>query len=205
MDSNATVGEVMDREFVGVSESDEVGETAELMLEEGVDTVVVVRGSEPVGVMTERDALAALVRGDDDAPVTEAMTDVVPTVDPDETIAAAADEMSSQATKRLVVTNGEEPVGVISEHDLISTSPFAPQTGVGQEPGTPVVERPDDREQAGVTRDRTDAAVADDRAEAGAAADRTYEDQSICEGCGALARDLASFNGQLLCSDCRDI
>ncbi|PSP33736.1 inosine-5-monophosphate dehydrogenase [Halobacteriales archaeon QH_10_67_22] len=187
MNDAVTVQEVMDREFVGVTESDEVAETAELMLSEGRESVVVLRGSEPVGVMSQRDALAALIRDNGDASVGHAMTSTVPTVSPAATISEAADEMSTLGTQRLVVTDGEEAVGLVNEHDLITTSPFDPETDLTAEPETAVVGQPDER--------------AGDAGTAGGG----FEDQSICEACGALARDLTTFNGQLLCADCRDL
>lgn len=186
MDSDVTVREVMNREFLGVSESDTVAESAELMLEDGAESVVVVRGHEPVGIVTERDALAALVDGADDAPVSDAMTDPVPTVSPDLPVGEAADEMSTQGTQRLVVTDGDRLVGVVSEHDLITTSPFATEPGPTEAMETAV------------------AGPADERA-MGEPAEQGYEEQSICEACGSFARDLAPFNGQILCGDCRDI
>jgi formylmethanofuran dehydrogenase subunit E len=35
--------------------------------------------------------------------------------------------------------------------------------------------------------------------------DPEYSDQSICEVCGTLARELANVNGQLVCQDCREM
>ena len=187
MDGTATVRDVMDRAFVGVSESDTVTETAELLLSEGADGAVVLRGDEPVGVVTERDALQGLVGEAADQSVREVMTEEVPTVRPDETISDAATEMTSLSTQRVIVTDGSRPVGLLSEHDLITASPFPPKPDVTEEPESAVVGHHDDR------------------AEMSAPADQGYEDQSICEACGALARDLSQFNGQLLCADCRDI
>jgi len=199
MEPDVTVREVMDREFVGVSESDGVAEAAELMLSDGAESVVVLRGSEPVGVMTERDALAAFVAHDDPETVAEAMTDAVPTVSPNLTIAEAADEMSAAASRHLLVTEGDDPVGVLSEHDLITTSPFAPAVGD--------VDADVDRAVAGVSPGRGEGApgelAGDETGDRARAAE--FEDQSICETCGALSRDLRPFNGQLLCADCRDI
>lgn len=190
MDSTVTVQEVMDREFAGVSESDSVSDTAALMTDEDHESVVVLRGSQPVGLLSLRDALDAFVAGDEDAAVSEAMTTDVPTIRPDATIGEAAGEMASQGTQRLVVAAGDEVVGLLSEHDLVTASPFGPETDVttAPEPGAEpaVVGQADDREAA--------------TADAGG-----FEDQSICEACGSFARDLARFNGQLLCGDCRDM
>lgn len=187
MDGSVPVRDVIDRSFVGVSESDTVRETAELIVDEGADSVVVLRGDDPVGVVTERDALGAFVAGAADDPVSTVMSDDVPTISPDATIGEAADEMATLANKRVVVSNGTRPVGVLSEHDLITTSPFAPDRDVAAGPDAV----PEDR--------------ADDRVAAADSVDRGFEEQSICEACGAFARDLSTFNGQSLCGDCRDI
>jgi len=194
MERDVSVQEVMDREFVGVSESDDFTETVRLMLEAEVESVVVLRGSDPVGVVTERDALTAMV---DDLAETaaDAMTETVPTVSPDHTIAEAADEMSAAATKRVLVADGDETVGVVSEHDLITTSPFAPAVGTDHTASSP--ELSDRQPVAAGTSGPGDLGEGGREAE--------YEDQSICEACGSLARDLRGFNGQLLCADCRDI
>jgi CBS domain-containing protein len=203
MDGDVPVREVMDGEYVGVSESDTVRETAKLLLTEGVESVVVLRGSEPVGLVTRGDALSAFVSDEGDANVGEAMRRTVPTVSPGATLGEAADELAALDTGHLVVSDGTQPVGVLTEHDLVAASPFAP----GREsPGsaTATVGRSDDPDvEYGETRDEQ----YDDGEEFGESRppERGFEDQSICEGCGSLARDLSTFNGQLLCADCRDI
>ncbi|WP_436932723.1 CBS domain-containing protein [Halosimplex halobium] len=197
MQRDASVREVMDREFVGVSEGDDLGQTAELMLEEGVDSAVVLRGSDPVGVVTERDALAAFVDREGDPPTAaEAMTDEVPTVPPDLTIAEAADRLSAGSTQRVLVSDGDEPLGVLTERDLLTASPFAPTANEAA---------PADRERAvaGVTQGRGEQGV--EQADSRRGEDSHFEDQSLCEACGSLSRELSTFNGQLLCPDCRDI
>jgi len=192
MERDVSVQEVMDREFLGASESDGLQETTELMLVEDVDSVVVLRGSDPVGVVTERDALETFVRADgDSATVADAMTEGVPTVVPEMTIAEAADEMSAQSTQRVLVSDGSECLGVLTEHDLMTASPFARTAN-----GPTAVEG--GRAVAGVSAGRGES-TADPRGEG------RLTDQSLCEACGSLARDLSLFNGQLLCSDCRDI
>jgi CBS domain-containing protein len=199
MDGDVPVREVMDGEYVGVSESDTVHETAELLLSEGVESVVVLRGTDPVGLVTWGDALAAFLSGEADAQVSEAMRPTVPTVSPNATLGEAADELAALDTGHLVVTDGDDPVGVLTEHDLVAASPFAP----GRSPATPrtaTVGRSDDPDvEYGQEVDDVDEEFE------GGATERPFEDQSICEGCGSLARDLSTFNGQLLCGDCRDI
>jgi CBS domain-containing protein len=176
MNDALTVRDVLPREFVGVSESDPVLETVELLLEERVESAVVLRGSEPVGVLTERDVLSLLVEGSDPAttPVGEVMTPAPETIEDDATVAEAADRLSTANSRRLLVRHEDEVVGVLSEHDLL---PATTLKGTAE----PVV------------------------ATAGDGGSEAYSTQSICEGCGALTRNLVDVSGQLLCADCRDV
>jgi CBS domain-containing protein len=191
MNADVTVRELMDREYVGVSESDDLIDTVELLLREDAESAVVQRGGEHVGVLTERDVLALLVDGPDPegAAVKDAMTESVPTVVPDATLDAAASELATRDVSKLVVTNGAEPLGVITEQDLLASRTYGTDTVAMTE------ETPD---AATVTAMEADAGP-------GTETEGNMEDQSICEGCGTLTSDLASFNGQLLCADCRDI
>jgi CBS domain-containing protein len=191
MNADVTVREMMNREYVGVSESDDLIETVELLLREDTETAIVQRGSEHIGVLTERDILATLVEGPDPekATVGDSMTESVPTVAPDQSLDAAADEMSTRSSRRLVVTDGSEPLGIITERDLLASRTY--------EHGTIETESPE--------RGAVVARAAGSDAELAVETGEGFEDQSICEGCGTLTGNLASFNGQLLCPDCRDI
>ena len=200
MDGDVPVREVVDGEYVGVSESDTVRQTAELLLSDGVGCVVVLRGSEPVGLVTWSDVLGAFVGGEPDARVSETMRPAVPTVSPDATLGEAADELAALDTGHLVVTAGSEPLGVLTEHDLVAASPFAPGPDLEARPRAAVGRSDDPEVEYGDEADEFDAEF-----EGNGGSDRPFEDQSICEGCGSLARDLSTFNGQLLCADCRDI
>jgi CBS domain-containing protein len=190
MDPDLTVREIMDREYVGASESDGLIETVALLLEEDKETAVVLRGSEHVGVLTERDVLSLLVEGPNpaEATVSDAMTEHVPTVSPQETVSAAADRLSTEPARRLVVTSGSEPLGVVTEEDLLAGRSYPTEQ---DEPLASVGEVPTGASGEATTRTEpnTDG----------------FEEQGICEVCGSLTRDLASFNGQLLCAECRDM
>jgi CBS domain-containing protein len=187
MKPDVTVREMMDREYVGVSESDDLLDTVELLLRENAEAAIVQRGSEQVGVLSQRDILSLLVDGPDPAAATvgDAMRDTIPTVSPEASLASAADRMSAHPTGRLLVTDGEQPVGILTERDLLATRRHEHNeidTGAS--------------EAEAVTAEMH---ATDDVPEGG------FEDQGICEACGALTHDLLSFNGQLLCGDCRDM
>ena len=186
MNTELTVREVMDREFVGVSESDDVRSVVDLLLEEGAECAVVLRGQEPVGLLTERDVLRVVSDGRD--PETVSVGDVVddpaPTVAPDSGVDVAVDAMTARGSRRLLVVE-DEIRGLLTEHDLLSA------TTIG---------RYDDA--TGVEPTANGDALGDDRA---VATDRAVSDQSICQECGSLSRDLLETDGRHLCPNCRDV
>lgn len=181
MNTDIAVRDVMATNYVGVSEGDRLVDTVELMLEEDADSAVVLRGQEPVGVLTERGVLALLVEADvEGATVADAMTPRVPSVAPDRAIDDAANVMDAEGVRSLFVTEGDEPLGVVTEHDIFSAA---------------TLEAPSEPSVVGGN-------------EAGEAETREvgeFSNQSICEECGALARDLADVGGHLLCPNCRDL
>ena len=204
MNAELTVREIMDREYVGVSESDDLVETVALLLEEQKETAVVLHGSEHIGVLTERDVLSLLV-GDTDpeeATVGDAMTEHVPTVPPEETVDSAADRLSTQSGRRLVVANGSEPLGVVTEEDLLAGRRYPTERAEGPGEATTVVagETAVAPTDAGTEGFEQRSAETIEQAESGG-----FEEQGICEVCGSLTRDLSPFNGQLLCPECRDV
>lgn len=194
MNGDVTVRQVMAREFVGVSEADTLGDTARLMLEEDVDAVVVLRGQSPVGLATQQDVLEAAV-GDGDLseqPVSSVMREDPATVDPDATLAAVTDEMSAASERHLLVEDRAEVLGLVSEHDVVTASTFSP--GVDGE-GAAEREREAMVAETAQGADEATSTTADDG----------YSNQGICEVCGTLTRDLSTFNGQLVCNDCKDV
>lgn len=196
MNRDVTVQEVMDREFVAANESDNALETVELMLREEAEPAVVLRGSEPVGVLSDRDVLELIV--DDDvnprtASVSDAMTESVPTVTPEHTLAEARDRMAARSTRWLVVSRGGEPDGVVTEHDVLSSSTIGTEIDAA------------DGASEGESH-LVDASTSTTTTDAGATeSGGGFDEQGICEKCGSLSRNLSAFNAQLLCGDCRNI
>ncbi|WP_335999178.1 cyclic nucleotide-binding/CBS domain-containing protein [Halorientalis halophila] len=190
MNGNVTVGQVMRRDFVGANEGDGLRETAALMLEENVDTVVVLRGAEPIGMVTQRDVLeTAVERADlDGVTVADVMRSNPPTVAPGESLTTATDQMSGTDSRHLLVTEDEELAGVITEHDVVTASTLDP--GV-------------DREH--VEADERATIEAATATAEGTGTGEEYSNQGICELCGTLSHDLSSFNGQLVCTDCKNV
>ena len=191
MDETVSVREVMNREYVGVSESDALLETTELLVREEEPAVLVLRGNDPVGVVTETDILAYVVaEGDpESATVRDVMAESVPSVSPEARLSEARDRMASWSTDWVVVLEDGEPLGTLTGHDILST------VRLESESTTAAV---DDGGQLATTGE---AATANGTT----ASEDSFDEQGICAACGTLTRSLASVNGQVLCSDCRDV
>lgn len=190
MNETVSVREVMNREYVGASESDDLLETTELLVREEDPTALVLRGDEPVGVATKTDILAYLVSGGDpeSATIADVMTESVPTISPDARLPEARDRMATLSTEWIAVVEGTTPVGTLTDHDILSAARLESET-------TAPVE---DEEQL----TRTGQAAA---AEGTGAPEESMDEQGICSACGTLTRSLASRNGQVLCADCRNV
>lgn len=190
-----SVREVMMREFVGVSESDDLEEVARLLASERDGPAVVVRGRDPVGTVTRADALAALLEGEAET-VADAMSGPLPSIDADERATAARASLVAADSTHLLVVGDEEPVGVIGADDLLGViegPQFQAPSGatdpdLQDEPSGPMDDRGGDDDVFGTEADGGETST-----------------QSICEVCGSLAMDLQAVNGNMLCPDCRDV
>lgn len=202
MDSDATVGDVITREYVGVSESDTVRATVGVMREERVASAVVLRGSDPVGIVTEWDVLTVVEDGLDpeETGVGEVMSAPVRTVPPETPLVDAASVMSSENIRNLVVEESGEILGVLTDRDVIaavaslwpSTEGVASNPGAepGAGPATPAEEAATDRLGSSASPAATDA---------------EFSNQGVCEVCGSLTDSLNEHNGRVVCSDCAEM
>ncbi|HET8733443.1 MAG TPA: CBS domain-containing protein [Anaeromyxobacteraceae bacterium] len=109
------------RTVVSLDASASCAEAARLMTERGIGSVGVRQGGALIGLVTERDLVAALVGGADPAFTTlrVAMRADVPTVEASATDAECAQLMRVRRTRHLLVREGEALVGVISMLDLV--------------------------------------------------------------------------------------
>jgi len=113
MRTDTTARDVMHREFLGVSESDPLRDAAALLVDEGTNCLVVLRGGEPVGRLSWRDALGALLdagAGDEHDLTVESviMGPPLPTVTPDDALAVVEERLIAEGVDRVVaVEDGE--------------------------------------------------------------------------------------------------
>ena len=93
-----------------------------LMLRERVGSVVVTRGGEPAGILTETDALKAgylAERPFAEIPVSKAATGSLVTTAPDATIRRAVRQMLDRDVKKLPVVESMELIGILTTTDVV--------------------------------------------------------------------------------------
>jgi len=217
MDNDVTVRTVITGEYVGVSESDTVQGVVELMRQDRTSSALVLRGSDPVGIVTEWDVLGMVADGEDpgSTPVFAVMSSPVVSVDGEAPLVDAASIMSNENVRNLLVENERtgETIGVLTDRDVIAAVASLHKTGQRPETGELVGESPESEPMgepstnAGtVLRDRretpTDVAAG---GPTGNGEPDAYVNQGVCERCSTLTDDLQEINGELVCADCREM
>jgi CBS domain-containing protein len=116
------VGDIMTADVRTVSPSDTVADTAKVLSENRISSVVVKDGDEVAGIVTERDIVHAVAAGLDPRAtlVGERMTKDLATVDRKTDVADAARLMGERRIRHLPVLDKGSLAGIVSIRDLTS-------------------------------------------------------------------------------------
>ena len=120
------VDSLMRREVLVVPETTNVMEAARQMKRRGVGSVVVTRGGEAIGILTERDVAFRVVAEGRDARstlVSEVMSQPLATIEPAASVEDAAEKMKALRIKRLVVALDGEVRGIVTATDVAYAEP----------------------------------------------------------------------------------
>lgn len=182
MVEDRTVREAMTTAYVGVSESDRIGNVVDVMMEDGVAGAVVLRGANPVGTVTERDLLYAAATDSlpVDAGIASVMSEPEPRIDAETPLAEAASTLSTENERQLLVMDGDELAGVLTAQDVIAAAASLFSAPEPEPEMTPI---------AGTEASET----------------AEYTTQSVCEVCGSFVSGLEAVDGQVICGDCRSV
>ncbi|MFV9506592.1 MAG: cyclic nucleotide-binding/CBS domain-containing protein [Oscillochloridaceae bacterium umkhey_bin13] len=117
-----SVGALMTRNVISVGSQAPLSDTTHLMRSRGITSVVVEPNGDGVwGIMTMRDVLKRLAREDrplEGATVAEIATRPLITITPEASLRECANLMLEKNIRRVVVVQGSEPIGIISETDI---------------------------------------------------------------------------------------
>lgn len=102
------------------SPAESLRNAAAVMWKRQTGSLLILDGDDIVGIVTERDVMKAVARGDDmdTTPVSAIMTRDVLTVDPATAVADAARHMSTRWIRHLPVVADGRLVGMVSQRDL---------------------------------------------------------------------------------------
>jgi|SRR5208282_167455 signal-transduction protein with cAMP-binding, CBS, and nucleotidyltransferase domain len=123
MDSEIPVRQIT-RTIVSIDSKSKVKDAARMMVDRGIGSLIANRDGLPFGILTERDLTEKIVaRSADPSKVTvaEIMTAPLTTIDASASIIDAARRMVEKRIKRLVVTDQEKIIGIVSQTDLVQS------------------------------------------------------------------------------------
>jgi CBS domain-containing protein len=117
-----TVGNLMQKEMVTVDVGTSVVEAAKLMRACNVESVLVARQAQIIGIVTESDIVKKFVGAEKAAyfvSVEEIMSSPIPGIEERRPLTEAADLMDRHRTLHLGVTKGGSLVGLVSVRDFL--------------------------------------------------------------------------------------
>ncbi|MCW3996145.1 MAG: CBS domain-containing protein [Candidatus Bathyarchaeota archaeon] len=128
--SNMPVDSIARMSVPTVNPSTPVFEIAALMVKHNIGAVIVVRGIEPVGIVTERDIIRRVIVAGRDAKevvAQEVMTSPLISISHDRLVDEALEIMDNNHVRRLVVLKGENMIGLLTERRLLRAKiPYKP-------------------------------------------------------------------------------
>jgi CBS domain-containing protein len=120
------VGDAMTKGVIYAAPQDNIQRIAEIMKKNDIDSVIVMEKGKGVGIVTDTDIISKVVASAKDpkaTPVSNIMTSPLITITPDKDVDKAARMMRDKNIKRLVVTQNNKIVGLLSEFDLVRIEP----------------------------------------------------------------------------------
>lgn len=119
----ATIGQLMTRELSVVTEDASIQEAAKQMHARQIGSLLVKKGAEFSGIITETDVVEAVAEQHDDVRhllVRKIMSSPIITVDRHMSPNYARDLMADRRIRHLAVTDHDQIIGIISVRDLLA-------------------------------------------------------------------------------------
>lgn len=117
------IRDIMEKNVITIENGKTAQEAAEIIAEKDISFLVVINDGIPQGVLSESDfvrKVAAMDKKSSEVKVSDIMSYKFRSVDPTTTIEDAVQKMLNKNIRRLLVTDNEKLVGVITQTDLAS-------------------------------------------------------------------------------------
>jgi CBS domain-containing protein len=124
----SNVGDAMSSPVITVDGETNVRDSAMLMTNKGIGSLIVLEDGKPVGIVTKRDMIKRVVSECKDpcgTKIRDIMTSPVITTSKDVGILSAMRTMREHQISQLLVLDGDRMAGVISERDLVKAVSYA--------------------------------------------------------------------------------
>lgn len=115
------VRDLVRRKLISIDQDDAVYDAVVMMSTSNIGAIVATSFGKPVGIITERDLMKKVtLRGlnPKEVKVREVMSSPLVTVGPDSSIGEAAMLMQTKGIRRLLVKDGDEVTGIVTQRDL---------------------------------------------------------------------------------------
>ncbi len=111
------------RTIVSIDSKAKAKEAARMMMQKGIGSLVANRDGLPFGIVTERDLMEIVAQSTDPAKISveDIMTAPLTTIDASAPLIDAARKMVEKQLKRLVVTEHDKIIGIVSQTDLVQS------------------------------------------------------------------------------------
>ena len=116
------VSDIMSRPVITVQKETNVRDAAILMTEKGIGCLIITEFGKPVGIVTKSDMIRRVVMpclDPCDTKMSDVMSSPLIMISKDKGILVAMREMREKKVTQLVVMDGEELCGIISERDVL--------------------------------------------------------------------------------------
>jgi len=124
--SNILIEDIMNNDILMLGPDDSLIEAVRRMQQKNSDYVLICKDSYPEGIVTERDVLTkVLSKGlkPDKVRLKNIMSTPVTTIEKNLDVKLAWEIMSESKIKRLIITENEKAVGVITSFDILAIAP----------------------------------------------------------------------------------
>ena len=117
-----SIADVMTKAVISVDSSMTINETAKMMEDSKVGSVIVMENNTPVGIVTDRDfAVKAVAHAYQiSSPIKQIMSSPLISIDSDEPVRNAADLMHGRGVRKLPVTSDDKVIGMITATDIVN-------------------------------------------------------------------------------------
>jgi CBS domain-containing protein len=120
--SEIKIKDIMTKSLISVDPGTTVFQVANMMEKGGIGAVLVKKNGAPAGIITDRDYAIKITvnKQPDNTPVEKVASYPLETINAEESILEAADQMSSKKIRKLAVVNDGKVIGIVTSTDLVN-------------------------------------------------------------------------------------